>query len=130
MKALDYILEGMDNCISHDELGNMYIYTENLTWSECEKLNNIGVDTNGDIAFISKEDCDRYNQYEIIIPDDINYNDNIRKPYYRMRGKPVTREQAFDIIRRTDSFFCSIDGIDRHKDYITQTSHTKKGFAP
>ena len=104
MRALNYIFEGMDNCISHDELGNMYIYTENLTWSECEKLNNIGVDTNGGIAFISKEDCDRHNQYEIIIPDDINYNDNIRKPYYRIQRKSVTRQQAFDIIRRTDLF--------------------------
>ena len=119
MRALDYILKGMENHISYDELGNVYIYTENLPWSESEKLDNIGVDTtNGDIAFISKEDCDKYNQYEIIIPDDINYNEHIRKPYYRMRGKPVTREQAFDIIRRTDSFFYNIDGTDRPKGYI------------
>ena len=57
MRALDYILKGMENHISYDELGNVYIYTENLPWSESEKLDNIGVDTtNGDIAYISKED--------------------------------------------------------------------------
>lgn len=30
---------------------------------------------------------------------------DVRRPYFRMRGKPVTEEQAFDIIRRTDNFF-------------------------
>lgn len=30
-----------------------------------------------------------------------------RRPYFRMRGRPVTEEQAFDIIRRTDNFFRS-----------------------
>ena len=30
---------------------------------------------------------------------------NVKRPYFRMRGRPVTEEQAFDIIRRTDTFF-------------------------
>ena len=32
---------------------------------------------------------------------------DVRRPYFRVRGKPVTEEQAFDIIRRTDYFFCN-----------------------
>ena len=31
-----------------------------------------------------------------------NYEANARRPYYRMRGSPVTPEQAREIIRRTD----------------------------
>lgn len=42
----------------------------------------------------------------------------MRRPYYRMRGKPVTEDQAFDIIRRTDNFFQDIDEIERYRDYI------------
>lgn len=45
------------------------------------------------------------NEFTIIIPDSVRYDTDVRRPYYRMRGKPVTKEQAFDIIRRTDRFF-------------------------
>ena len=31
-----------------------------------------------------------------------NYDSSARRPYLRLRGKRVTEEQAFDIIRRTD----------------------------
>lgn len=58
-----------------------------------------------DLYFISKSECDKYKQYDFIVPDDIKYDTSIRRPYYRMRGKPVTEEQAFDIICRTDNFF-------------------------
>ena len=37
----------------------------------------------------------------------------------RRRGVPVTREQAFDIIRRTDRFFYFyVSAVCNHKDYI------------
>lgn len=117
MRALEYILKGMENSVSYDEAGNMYIDTSNLLWSASVSLDILNIDTNDTIVFISKEDCDRYNQYEIIVPEDIDY-DSVRRPYYRMRGKPVTREQAFDIIRRTDNFFCYINDIDMHADYV------------
>ena len=42
----------------------------------------------------------------IIDPEVAGMNFDVRRPYFRMRGKPVTEEQAFDIIRRTDEFFC------------------------
>lgn len=33
------------------------------------------------------------------------YSSSVRRPGYQMRGKPVTPEQAFEMIRRTDNFF-------------------------
>lgn len=41
----------------------------------------------------------------IIDPEVAGINFDVRRPYFRMRGRPVTEEQAFDIIRRTDTFF-------------------------
>ena len=41
----------------------------------------------------------------IIDPEVAGIDFEVRRPYFRMRGKPVTEEQAFDIIRRTDNFF-------------------------
>ena len=41
----------------------------------------------------------------IIDPEAAGIVFDVRRPYFRMRGKPVTEEQAFDIIRRTDNFF-------------------------
>ena len=42
----------------------------------------------------------------IIDPEAAGMDFDVRRPYFRMRGKPVTEEQAFDIIRQTDEFFC------------------------
>lgn len=41
----------------------------------------------------------------IIDPEVAGIEFDVRRPYFRMRGRPVTEEQAFDIIRRTDNFF-------------------------
>ncbi|MBR0365443.1 MAG: hypothetical protein IJH94_01400 [Clostridia bacterium] len=38
----------------------------------------------------------------------LTFKCSARRPYYRMRGKSVTKEQAFEIIRRTDNFFNDI----------------------
>lgn len=42
----------------------------------------------------------------IVDPEVAGMEFSVRQPYFRMRGRPVTEEQAFDIIRRTDHFFC------------------------
>ena len=113
MKAMEYMLEGLDKSISYDELGNVYVEKSNLKWYDEERLSGMGVrwHCGDDYIFISKEDCAKYNEYEIIIPDGLDYDGNVRRPYYRMRGKPVTKEQAFELIRRTDNFFAEIDEI-------------------
>lgn len=41
----------------------------------------------------------------IIDPEVAGIDFDVRRPYFRVRGRPVTEEQAFDIIRRTDNFF-------------------------
>lgn len=124
MKAMDYILKDFSSRISYDDLGNVYIdITSGLSWQEDEFLMYMGISWNyGDeYIFISKEDCDKYNQYEIIVPadDDLRFDGSVRRPYYRMRGKPVTKEQAFELIRRTDNFFREIDEIRRSDDFVS-----------
>lgn len=120
MKAMSYILQGLESRISYDELDNLYIETAGLSWYEDEFLMYMGISWNyGDeYIFISKEDCNLYNQYEIIVPNDFEYDSSVRRPYYRMRGKPVTEEQAFELIRRTDNFFRGIDEIRHSDDFV------------
>ena len=50
-----------------------------------------------------KEGCGM--KHLIIDPEVAGIDFDVRRPYFRMRGKPVTEDQAFDIIRRTDHFF-------------------------
>ena len=46
------------------------------------------------------------NRFHLVIDPEVSDIDlDARRPYFRMRGRPVTEEQAFDIIRRTDNFF-------------------------
>lgn len=45
------------------------------------------------------------NTQVIIDPEVAGIRFDVWQPYFRMRGRPVTEEQAFDIIRRTDRFF-------------------------
>lgn len=39
MKALDYILNGMESSISYDELGNLYIDDSGLSYCQQDRLN-------------------------------------------------------------------------------------------
>ena len=116
MTIFDYLINNCDGDFYKDEYGNVYL--ENIP--EAELLSRaIWVDIN--TYMITKELCEKYSEIEIIITDDESVYDiqNVRRPYYRMRGVPVTREQAFDIIRRTDNFFhYEIDAIRYHDDFI------------
>ena len=90
MKAMEYMLEGLNKNVSSNKLGNVYVETSNLKWYDEERLSGMGVrwHCGDEYIFISKEDCAKYNEYEIIIPDGLDYDGNVRKPYCRMRGKP------------------------------------------
>lgn len=118
MKAADYCIQNIENAVSYDEHGNVYVDTLKITqvfdWGIFLPYEYLDDST----IFISKEDCIKYNQYEIINEDGISYDSDVRRPYYRMRGKPVTEEQAFDIIRRTDRFFCGIGEIRSQADFV------------
>lgn len=52
-----------------------------------------------------KEGCGMKHFQVIIDPEVAGMDFDVRRPYFRMRGKPVTVVAAFDIIRRTDNFF-------------------------
>ena len=57
-----------------------------------------------------EEELARLNGIELRLdPGTEQYDTNVRRPYYRMRGKSVTPEQARDIIRRTDALIGSFD---------------------
>ena len=124
MKAMEYILKDLSSRINYDELGNVYIDTACLSWFEDEFLMYMGISWHqgDDYIFINKEYCDKYNEYEIIVPDGLEYDGSVRKPYYRMRGKPVTEEQAFELIRRTDNFFAGIEEICRSDDFVSSVN--------
>ncbi len=43
---------------------------------------------------------------EVLVDKEVrDWKSRVRHPYYQMRGKRLTRAQAFDIIRRTDMYF-------------------------
>lgn len=55
---------------------------------------------------LRKGEAEALEQLEILVDPEISgYDTDVRRPYFQMRGKTVTREQAFEIIRRTDRFF-------------------------
>ena len=48
-------------------------------------------------------------EVKVIVDKEVEgFDSDVRRPHYRMRGKPVTPEQAFEIICRTDSFFWEV----------------------
>lgn len=68
---------------------------------------------------------------EIVVDPEIStYDTNVRRPYFRLRGKTVTREQAFEIIRRTDRFFeWDVDWKDLQKtDYAGSGGHFQNNW--
>jgi hypothetical protein len=67
----------------------------------------------------------KYDDIEIIIDKDMDQYDSItRRPYYRLRGKPVSKEQAFEVIRRTDAIFRFDIKLPYASDYI-RTCHIR-----
>ena len=105
MNAFDYAINKVIDRVTYLKNGAIYIDASGSFWEKDYPLCVPASLIDDDLYFISKSECDKFKQYDFIVPDNIEYDANIRRPYYRMRGKPVTEEQAFDIIRRTDTFF-------------------------
>lgn len=103
-----------------DEEGNLYVYYSNEFMRESYDFMDLFPEyMHTDFLFMEKEKYERLSKYEITISQDkdtdVSY---VRRPYYRMRGKPVSKEQAFDIIRRTDNFLGWIKEIEKHEDFV------------
>lgn len=97
---------GAADYIHVDENGNAHV--EDMEWPTSRYFNQLeirGVNLCDDDFLIKKESYDKFLEYQIEIENGVKYSGLARRPYYRMRGKSVTKEQAFDIIRRTDMFF-------------------------
>ena len=105
-----------------DEYGNAYFDScvdIDYELDEIPEIVNLGDHT----YFMAKEDLDLYNQYDIkvdgVSEDDLRFLHYTRRPYYQMRGRSVSREQAFDIIRRTDNFFnWDMETIGNRKEFV------------
>lgn len=59
-----------------------------------------------DIRYFDGPELAFLNSTELIVDEGVgNYNTIARRPYFQLRGKRVTEQQAFEIISRTDRFF-------------------------
>lgn len=59
-----------------------------------------------DVRYIDGQAFNFLNNTNIVIDEEVSrYDTNTRRPYFQLRGKKVTEDQAFDIIRKTDRFF-------------------------
>lgn len=126
MNLLEFYFSDNVKNIKYDEDGNAYYYLrpddDVPYWLE----KYLGY-SDSDVLFISKELL----RYNIIISKD--YDSNTRRPYFRLRGRPVTEEQAFEIIRRIDRFFESNDLIQDFVDtcnfpnWLVNANHYPRG---
>lgn len=127
MNIIEYIFEGheeaLGNMLVYDESGNVYVYCWEEYWERLDFFRDWFQDKEGygyeEYAFIERKEYEKLISCDITFPQDeeldISY---VRRPYYRMRGKPVSKEQAFDIIRRTDNFLKYIDEIHKQEEFV------------
>lgn len=121
MTIFDYLQKNYGAVVYRDEAGNAYIdgLQEIFLYGAIEAGRDIAADT---VTYmLSKELFEKHSEIEIAITEDesVNAIEGVRRPYYRMRGVPVTREQAFDLIRRTDNFFSSeIEAIGNDDEFV------------
>ena len=118
MNIFEYAKNGNLDDFYYDEYGNIYIDKQYANFT----LNNIMEDDYKGTLYLPKDIYDQYLKYSVKVTasqDEIENVSGIRRPYYRMRGRSVTKEQAFDIIRRTDEYFNCYTDIGEHRDYIS-----------
>ncbi|WP_320936763.1 hypothetical protein [Enterocloster lavalensis] len=106
--------------MTFDEGGNCYL-SNSFTWNSI--LREISRTFFLDFTTWSLLTADQYQKLtapEIIVDEEVReFKSFTRRPYYRMRGKKVTADQAFDIIRRVDNVFRSgTSAVQEHADYI------------
>lgn len=82
---------------------------------------------------LSEESARSMKRFRLVIDPEVSGIDfDTRRPYFRMRGRPVTEEQAFDIIRRTDFFFTASIKMDKYhlKDLVRGTMLSNHLYDP
>lgn len=116
MTIFDFLLGKKKDNILLDDAGNAYLYYDvDIAESNIKYF----MEDRSEYLFLKKERYEFLCRYEIILPKSEEIDFSIaRRPYFRMRGVPVTKEQAFDIIRRTDNIFYGIPEIFYHPDFV------------
>lgn len=121
MTIFEYLEKYHGATVYTDEYGNTYLDGSPEIEEIIRGVVKLDTDPTAGITtyLLPKEVNEKYSEIEIQIAEEIkNGVDYVRRPYYRMRGVPVTREQAFELIRRTDNFFLEIDSISKKDEFI------------
>lgn len=117
MNIFEYLTRNDAGELIFDECGNVYIEGKKGLYdliSSFEK-NHVGYGN----YYFTKEEYEQICEYEIMLPENWEgYKACVKYPYYRMRGKPVSKKQALDIIRRTDRGMDRIRKVKSHEDFI------------
>lgn len=70
------------------------------------------------IQYIDGRAFEFLSKTDLIIDKEVeNYRSDTRRPYFRLRGRKVTEQQAFEIIRKTDNFFVELDVFSDWREY-------------
>lgn len=121
MTIFEYLEKYHGTTVYTDEYGNTYLDGSREIEEIIRGIVEMDTDpTTGITTYLLPQEVnEKYSGIEIRIADEIkNGVEYVRRPYYRMRGVPVTREQAFELIRRTDNFFREIDCIRKKDEFI------------
>lgn len=65
---------------------------------------------------LSEEDIQYLENHQLVIDPGMEWYDaDARRPYYRLRGRRITPDEAFEVIRRTDAYFTFRTGYESGK---------------
>ena len=104
MNIVEFLGRNIENFIYKDSYGNLYLDAAALpVGQELSEIMGYGC---SDYYYLTAEEYRGYSEYQILAEaekEKFLSVENTRRPYYRMRGKRLTENQAFEIIRRTDT---------------------------
>lgn len=128
------IMDSYKSIIQEDEAGNIYTCIspyEDDYFGYYKIFNAVVTGKPGDnlVVFISSEIvAELKDRFKVSFYEDaINWDSGARRPYYRLRGKKVTKEQAFDVISRTDGYCSDLNSDLRYND-IKRCHNDKQVF--
>lgn len=116
MTAFDYLVNGLPDDFVCEDYTDMYMIVGNITnWlgNRSVKLlnglvseDNCYNDRSGNTIYeIGKEYAKKLKSIEVTFDEGTEDYTGTRRPYYQLRGKPVSEEQAAEFIRRADDAF-------------------------
>lgn len=120
MNAFEFIIDSVKGSFDGEEHSDVYILTENIEKNALSPLGYLKYDL---IRAFFSEDCyeENYDNDRFVISKDYmeklktiqvtfdegtqDYDTNVRRPYYQMRGKRISEKEAVEFIRWADSAF-------------------------